>query len=83
MIEFSLITCCSCGTRFQIDSVLFELRQKDSKGFSCPNGHKIAFTAAIDRDKELEKAKARITELEQELAKVKNDFAALEKEMVQ
>ncbi len=42
LISYTTESCCSCGTRFAIDSEFMRNRRDDHKEFFCPNGHRLA-----------------------------------------
>lgn len=79
-IEFEELICCSCGTRFQIDSTLKEIRLKDGLAFTCPNGHSQFFkNGAASEIKDL---KERVKILEDELNQKRIELTKLKCEVV-
>lgn len=60
------IACNTCGVQTCLSRELYDLRQKDSKSFYCPNGHSMYYETKPTEDQK------RIKELERELAGVRN-----------
>lgn len=67
-ITFEEIVCCKCGTTFQVDAVLDELRVEDGETFYCPNGHPQSYTDSTE--KQLETVRSELAEVKKELAEV-------------
>lgn len=59
-INYVEIDCCECGLMFLVPKTWMDRRQKDGRGFRCPNGHKMFYPAPAstpkpDDDKEVER----------------------------
>jgi septal ring factor EnvC (AmiA/AmiB activator) len=65
-ITFEEVVCCKCGTTFQMDAELDELRQEDGETFYCPNGHAQSYTESTES--EMKKLRDELAEVKKELA---------------
>lgn len=74
------VVCASCGVVFAIDEAFKSFKQRDGTPFHCPNGHPNIFSD--NTRKNLDRATARITELENELEETKVENRRLKCELL-
>lgn len=79
-IEFEEAVCCSCGTRFQMDATLRQMRLKDGLAFSCPNGHAQTFKDGAAN--EIKDLKERVKIIEDELNQKRIELTKLKCELI-
>jgi len=79
---FEELTCCACGTTYQIEEHLNSLRKKDGMGFYCPNGHSQHYT--VTDASEIKRLRTEVAELsahngdlEKEVRELKCDLMAI------
>lgn len=76
-VEMIPYVCCVCGTLFSITKQLYDLREHDSKNFSCPNGHEQHFRKKDENNIEYwKKAYIRLKQQNNTLIENNNKLAA-------
>jgi len=59
--------CPSCGIPYGLDADVDKLWRGNHKSFFCPNGHSLSYKDPPAHEKEIEKLKAQVKELETKL----------------